>query len=129
SEGLVPYVLASKFPNGAVAVATEGRVTPDNSWRHPEADITLKEAEIDRPIGIFGIYKSLRIRFSKPLPEKVKIYAQDLLAKSAMDITEKVSIGENEIMVSGSLIEDIGTSAGDPDDLSVPGMVIKVVPN
>jgi len=129
SEGLAPYVLASKFPNGAVAVATEGRVTPEDSWRHPEADITLKEAEMDRPIGIFGLYKSLRIRFSKPLPEKVKIFGQDLLAKSAMDITEKVSIGKNEITISGDLIKDIGTSAGDPDDLSAPGMVIKVVPN
>lgn len=129
SEGLAPYVLASKFPNGAVAVATEGRVTPDNSWRHSEADITLKEAEIDRPIGIFGLYKSLRIRFSKPLPKKVKIYGQDLLVESAIDITEKVSIGKNEITISGDLIKDIGTSAGDPDDLSVPGMVIKAVPN
>ena len=30
SEGLTPYVMPSKFPNGAVAIATEGRVTPDN---------------------------------------------------------------------------------------------------
>ena len=36
-----PYVMASKFPNGAICIATEGRVKPECSWYHPRADITL----------------------------------------------------------------------------------------
>jgi hypothetical protein len=58
---LAPYVMVSKFPNGAVCIATEGRVTPGKSWVHPRADVKLEEMETERPIGIFGHYKSLAL--------------------------------------------------------------------
>jgi len=40
-EGGPPYVMASKFPNSAICIATEGRVKPTESWYHPRADIQL----------------------------------------------------------------------------------------
>lgn len=128
-SGLAPYVMASKFPNGAIAIATEGRVTPSQSWIHPKADITLKEAELNKPIGIFGYYESLTIEFLQTLPVKIKIYGQDLLSNKAIDITGKVSINKNEIIIPGTLIENMGTMSGDLGDISVPGMVIKIVSN
>jgi hypothetical protein len=124
---LAPYVLASKFPNGAIAIATEGRVTPNQSWIHPKAAITLKEALVNTPIGIFGYYESLTLEFTETLPNEIKIYAQDLLLKKAIDITDKIIINENSIRIQGGLIEEIGTMGGYSGDISVPGMVIKII--
>ncbi|WP_167615129.1 hypothetical protein [Maribellus sediminis] len=126
-EGIPPYVLASKFPNGAIAIATEGRVTPDKSWQHPKADITLKEVELNKPIGIFGHYESLTFEFSETLPDEIKIYGQDLLSKKAIDITNKIKRDKNSFIIQGNLIDEIGTMAGDKGDISVPGMVIKFI--
>ncbi|WP_167605756.1 hypothetical protein [Maribellus sediminis] len=126
-EGIPPYVLASKFPNGAIAIATEGRVTPDKSWQHPKADITLKEVELNKPIGIFGYYESLTFEFSETLPDEIKIYGQDLLSKKAIDITNKIKRNKNSFIIQGDLIDEIGTMAGDKGDISVPGMVIKII--
>ncbi len=124
-KDLAPYVMASKFPNGAVAIATEGRVMPDNSWIHPKAEILLKEVEIGKPIGIFGYYKSLTLEFAEPLPKQIKVYGQDLLSKKAIDITSKIDLEKNKIIIQGDLIEEIGTMYNDSEDISVPGMVIK----
>lgn len=126
-EGIPPYVLASKFPNGAIAIATEGRVTPDKSWQHPKADITLKEVELNKPIGIFGYYESLTFEFSETLPDEIKIYGQDLLSTKAIDITKKIKRNKNSFIIQGNLIDEIGTMAGDKGDISVPGMVIKFI--
>ncbi|WP_163324726.1 hypothetical protein [Draconibacterium mangrovi] len=126
-EGMPPYVLASKFPNGAIAIATEGRVTPDKSWQHPKAEITLKEVELNKPIGIFGYYESLTFEFSESLPDEIKIYGQDLLSKRAIDITKKIKRNKNGFIIQGNLIDEIGTMAGDKGDISVPGMVIKFI--
>ena len=126
-EGIPPYVLASKFPNGAIAIATEGRVTPDKSWQHPKADITLKEVELNKPIGIFGYYESLTFEFSETLPDEIKIYGQDLLSTKAIDITNKIKRNKNSFIIQGDLIDEIGTMAVDKGDISVPGMVIKFI--
>lgn len=127
SNDLAPYVMASKFPNGAVAITTEGRVTPENSWIEPKADITLKEATVNYPIGIFGHYKSLTLNFGKRLPEDIVIYAQDLLSNKAINITNQVSIRSASVTIPGKLIDEIGTSENDSGDISVPGMVVKII--
>lgn len=128
-QKLAPYVMASKFPNGAIAISTEGRVTPNSSWIHPKADILLKEAEMNIPIGVFGHYESLTLQFEQNLPEGIIIYAQDLLSKEAVDITKTVTIQDNSINIPGFLIDKIGTMENDSNDISVPGLVIKVIPN
>ncbi|MEQ6122564.1 hypothetical protein [Reichenbachiella sp. MALMAid0571] len=126
---LAPYVMASKFPNGAVAIATEGRVQPNQSWIYPKADVILKEVELNKPIGVFGHYESLSLQLMQDLPNGVVIYAQDLLSKQAADITSKVAIHANTIKIPGNLIDEIGTSSGDTGDISVPGMVLKISVN
>jgi hypothetical protein len=124
--GLKPYVMASRFPNRAVCIATEGRVTPQESWIHPRAGITLSGLETGKPIGIFGLYKSLTLIFKEELPADCKVWAQDLLAERATDITGQIRIEGNKLIISGKIIDRIGTSSGDPGDISVPGMVIRV---
>lgn len=128
-KGLAPYVMASKFSNGAIAIATEGRVMPNQSWIHPKATIKLEEVEINKPIGIFGHYESLSLEFVQKLPLNILVYAQDLLSKKAVDITKDVIIKDEILKIPGYLIDEIGTSAGDKGDISAPGMVIKVVLN
>ena len=126
SKGMAPYVMASRYPNGAIAIATEGRVTPENSWIEPKADVTMKEAATNTPIGVFGYYQSLSLEFEDELPQKVTILAQDLLSNSAIDITSKVQISKSSILIDGQLIEEIGTMENDEGDISVPGMIMKI---
>ena len=126
---LAPYLMASKFPNGAIAITTEGRVTPSQSWIHPKADIVLKEVEVNKPIGIFGYYQSLTLELEQNLSQEITIYAQDLLSKKAIDITKKIAIYENSIKIPGVLIDKIGMMENDTLDVSVPGMVIKIMYN
>jgi len=126
NSGIAPYVMASKFPNGAIAIATEGRVSPDKSWMEPRAEVALKEVTANTCIGIFGYYETLCLEFKNELPADVTVLAQDLLSKSALDITDKVNIHKNEILISGQLIEETGTMENDEGDISVPGMVLMV---
>lgn len=63
------------------------------------------------------------------LPQEISIYAQDLLSKEAIEITIDVTIKDNSIKIPGYLIDEIGTMENDTNDISVPGMVIKIISN
>ncbi|MCW8926479.1 MAG: hypothetical protein OQJ84_09495 [Xanthomonadales bacterium] len=125
-DGDPPYVMASKYPNGPVGVATEGRVKPGDQWYHPRANISIEVNDMEQFIGIFGHYLSLTLSLKESTRGIVHIWAQDLLAEEAVDVRHLVKIGENSITIPGALIDRIGTSAGDKGDISVPGMVIKI---
>ena len=127
SEGLAPYVVAAKFPEGAMAVATEGRVTPDKSWIEPRAAVTLPEVTVGTPIGVFGHYASLTLVFTEGLPQDFRVLAQDLLADTATDITDRVSVANGHLVIPGELIDEIGTTENNVDDISVPGLVVKIL--
>ena len=124
--GDAPYVMATTYPNGSVCVATEGRVKPENEWFYPLAKVTIQIKERDKSIGIFGYYNQLTLDFSEPLGNVAHIWAQDLLADGAQDILPDVTIEGKRIIIPGSLIEAIGTSAGDKGDESAPGLVLRL---
>ena len=124
--GDAPYVMASCYPKGPVCVATEGRVKPDDQWYHPRANVTIQVEDAGQSIGIFGHYKNLVIEFSKPLAGIKRVWAQDLLADAAVDITQQVTIADNKLIVPGELIDLVGIAAGDPGDISAPGMVLQL---
>ena len=119
-----PYILASLNPSGAVSIAALGRLSPEEGYFCPEADVTLKVGNA-RIFGIFGYYRSLSLEFDKPLGE-VKIWAQDLAGEVAQDITEKVIITKTCISIPGEIIRTVGLSAATKGDLSDPGMVLKI---
>ena len=122
-----PYVLASRYPNGAVCVATVERLqTEEHSWSIPRADVTLQMGNAKGPIGVFGNYLSLKLCYDLPIPEGTQIWAQDLIGKEPLDITTNVEIDYNTITIPGFLLERIGTMASSPDDVSAPGVVLKV---
>ena len=124
--GEPPYVLASRFPNGAICIGTEGRVKPGESWYYPKADVTAEVGALNSLVGIFGYYASLTLVFENPVPQNAKIWAQDLLATKATNISDKVKIDGNSITIPGKLIEAMGTSENDEGDISAPGLVLQI---
>ncbi len=121
-----PYVMASTYPNGPLCVATEGRVKPDDQWYHPRAKVTVQVKDAHQPIGVFGHYQQLVLEFDGPLDGIRHIWAQDLLTEKAEDIRDQVNITGHSLIIPGKLIDRLGTSAGDPGDISVPGLVIRL---
>ena len=124
--GDAPYVMASTYPNGAVCVATEGRVKPGDEWFYPLAKVTVQVADANQPVGIFGYYEQLILEFPESLDAVTSVWAQDLLAESSADIMKKVTIEDNKLIIPGEIIEKIGTFAKDEGDISSPGMVLKI---
>lgn len=123
SQGAVPFVLASRNPNGAVSVATLGRISTKDGIYFPLANISIEAGNGTNPIGIFGKYKVLTLKFTQDI-SKLRVFGQDLAGNSATDITKKVSIKGNTITLSGELIEQIGLSAASKNDASESGMVL-----
>ncbi len=123
-DGPKPYVISSKNPKGATAVATLPRVSIEKGIYYPEADVMIQIQDRKSPIGIFGSYKSLTLSFIDAVPSSIKILAQDLLSNEAVEITSKTKINGNEILLSGSLIKEIGLSAASKGDISAPGMIL-----
>lgn len=124
ADGPLPYVLASHFPSGATAVAALPRCR-DGELAMPPADVTLDLAEGSTGIGVFGRYRRLKLKF-KSNAEGLRVWAQDLLADEAQDITSRIAIEQNAITIEGGLIDDIGLSSGQPDDPSDPGLVLRL---
>ena len=52
---------------------------------------------------------------------------QDLAADNAFDITAKVKINNNEIVISGEVITEITAKTQDDFDTSEPGVVVKIL--
>lgn len=123
--GPPPFVIAARFPNGAVAVAVQGRTTEERNWIFTPADVTLAVGAARGPIGVFGHYRHLTLRFDAPL-DKVRILAQDLAGERAEDITDQVVIKDNTLTLSGALIERVGLSAASKGDTSDPGLVLMI---
>jgi hypothetical protein len=125
-EGDAPFVMATTYPNGPVGIATEGRVKPSDQWYHPRATVTVQVKDATQPIGIAGHYRALVLEFGTSLDGVKHVWAQDLLADAAIDVKDRVRIEGSTLTIPGSLIDEIGTAAGDKGDSSAPGMVLRL---
>lgn len=120
-----PFLMASKYPNGAVAVVTIDRTLDRECILKPET-VSLEVSDLLSPIGIFGDYKELILNYPDQIDKnKIKIYGQDLAGDIPVDITEQVKIDENRIIITGDLIQKIGLMESSQGDISAPGMVIQ----
>ena len=119
-----PFVLASRYPGGAVAVATVGR-SLGREYVLLEVPVEIEVPALESPVGIFGRYESLTLRYPFALG-KVQVLAQDLAAHEAADITGRVKVEGNKLTVPGSVIAEIGLSAASEGDVSDPGLVLSV---
>ncbi len=127
AEGEPPYVIAGRFPNGAVAVCTLGRTHTSREWFVPPADVTVDAGDAPGPFGVFGHYRTLTIRLPRPLG-RARIVAQDLAGDRAEDVTRQVHVTANTLSLSGALIDRIGMQSSTPGDLSDPGLVLAILP-
>ncbi len=130
SGGIRPYVVASRNPNGAVAVATLGRTlcrgASDREWVTGEvADVTLQVGRSSGPIGVFGRYHSLTLTFDKPVAGR-RMLMQDLAGDAPENVTGLVRWAGNRVTIPGPLIDRIGRSTATPGDKSDPGLVLVI---
>jgi hypothetical protein len=121
-DTLKPYILASHYPNGAIAIASIGR-TIGRAYFTPRADVVLKVSKNDQPFGIFGHFNSLTIEVDQLTPFN-KILAQDLAGNTASDITNQIIRKGNKFTIPGSVIDLIGLAAASKGDKSEPGLVL-----
>lgn len=121
-----PYLLASRYPNGAVAIAAIGRGLGRQYISVP-VNVEQVLPDWEYPIGIFGRFGSLTLVFPN-LPEanKLVVLGQDLAADSAVNITRQVIIDGNKLILSQELIDKIGLQKVSPNDKSDPGLVIRI---
>lgn len=122
----IPFLTASRNPNGAISIAAYARTHTNTGYKPVKsAKVTLNAGDLTGKIGVFGYYGSLSLTFNQDLSGK-KIYAQDILATQAQDITSEVQINGNTLTIDGTLLEEIGRSAGTEGDSSEPGLVLQI---
>lgn len=126
TEGEPPFVIASRHPNGAVAVATLQRASKERGIYMPLADVAIVIGDGDSPVGIFGEYRSLGLTLSQDLGAR-RLWAQDLAGEAPVDITAKVGKHGRTLTMSGELIRQVGRAAASPGDISNPGLVLKLI--
>ena len=122
-----PYVLASTYPCGAVAVSAVGRAL-GREYVTKAVPVTIESRDWHAPVGIFGSFESVTIRYpSAPERKKISVFAQDLAGEVPVDITREVRIDGNCMTVSKETIDRVGLMNATEGDLSGPGLVIKVM--
>ena len=120
-----PFVLASRYPSGAVAVATIGR-SLKRSYVLMEVPVEIEIPSVQSKVGVFGRYESLTLRYPSDLG-KVRILAQDLAGTEAVDISDRVTVDGSSIVIPGGVIADVGLSAASEGDISDPGLVLVII--
>jgi len=126
SKGDAPFVYATRFPNGAVAIAAQERTRVGQAWYMPACDLTLDVSDAPGPFGIFGRPHSVTLIFDKPRSGK-RVLAQDLAGDSAVDISHLVPLRGNTLHIPGEVIQTEGLRHATPGDLSSPGLAIALV--
>lgn len=122
-----PFVLSSLYPNGAVAIATIGRGIK-RDYVTEKVDVVQQVPGINNAIGIFGDYASLTLVLPAGATLKgYKVLAQDLAGETPVDITNKITIKNNRIIIPGEVIRQAGLSAKTSGDLSDPGLVVRFI--
>ena len=121
-----PFIVASTYPNGAVAVAALGRAL-GREYVTKEVAVTIDGRDRHAPLGIFGNFESVTIRFPSAPEKNMKVYAQDLAGETPVDITREVRIEGNSMTISKETIQRVGLMNATEGDLSAPGLVIKVM--
>jgi hypothetical protein len=126
AEGELPYVIASRHPNGAISVATLPRASKGKGIHTPLADITIAIDAGGSPVGVFGQFRSLGLRLSHELGSR-RLWAQDLAGDVSTDITQQVDLKGRTLILPGNLINRVGRFTASPGDISNPGIVLKLL--
>ncbi|SBV97498.1 hypothetical protein [uncultured Dysgonomonas sp.] len=121
-----PYVLASRYPNGAIALVSVSR-TLGREYYTKEVGVTIPVEDIDVPVGIFGYFKDVTLVFPQNVEwGKHKIYAQDLAGDTPVEITNEVKLENNRLIIPSEVIRHVGLMAAGTGDNSDPGLVLRI---
>ncbi len=119
-----PFVVSSLHPNGSCLIAALPRLTPDRGLRTPAAEVSVPVDCAKHPFGIFGEFSALRLRCSGE-KKSIRIYAQDLAAEEAEEITASVTLSDGVLTLDGELLHRIGTTA--QKDHSDPAVLLTIL--
>jgi hypothetical protein len=123
SSGESPFIFASRFPNGAVAIGAQERTHSVRAWYLPASEVELDVEDAPGPYGIFGSFTMLTLIFDRPLHRR-RVIAQDLAGDQSMDITDRVSIDGRSLRLADADLRMVGLHAATDGDLSSPGMIL-----
>ncbi|MCL2531103.1 MAG: hypothetical protein FWE40_02970 [Oscillospiraceae bacterium] len=118
-----PYLVACRNPNGAMSIASLGRVTPQRGYFAPQADVHWQLGANSGAIGVFGHFKSLTLQFDENIAGKT-ILAKDLLHDNWIDITGQVQVRSNAVTLDGTWMQNLCQNR--PGDFSEPGLVLQI---
>ncbi len=112
--------MAARYPSGAVPVVTRPRLAPGRGLYTPLAAVTVDTDCAAGPVGVFGRLASLTLGLSRPSAD-LRVWAQDLAADEAVEVTSEVVVADGRLTVPGVLLDRIGgpRSAEDRSDGAV----------
>lgn len=124
ASGEIPFVVASRHPNGALSFAALPLLDPVKMSHAPKADVRFGAAlEPGVPVGVFGEFGTL------VLDDRTggrRVLARDILGEKSFDITAQCHRVADRIVLPGDVIAGIGSSQNGTGDDSQPGAVISV---
>jgi hypothetical protein len=123
AAGDKPFVFASRFANGAIAVGAQERTRPGRAWYMPTANVELHVGDAAGPFGIFGSLTTLTLVFDRPLAGK-RVLAQDLAADDVLDVTDRVRIDGQKLQLTEANLRSFGLRTVSNGDVSSPGLVL-----
>ena len=100
--------------------------TAENKYKYRvPAKVTVKDAEISAPIGIFGTFEKLNIQFTENL-NNIRVFARNMLSEESFsDITNEVSYSRDTLTIDGKLLEKTAAKRNG-GDLSENAVIIKL---
>ena len=114
ASGDTPFVLASRNPSGALAVAALPRQTNGLSVT-PPADVRIDATLTpDAPLGVFGSFRSVTLRRDAKCGG---IFARDLAGGPVHDITAAATVADGHLVLPGDLLARIGSELNDDDSM------------
>ena len=130
----LPFVVASRHANGAIACATLGRTEEAAGWFFPLAHVVLRVDNAGNrtppAFAFFGHYSSLELQFTEDFGAAgARIVARDLLGGAFVDITGSLNVSASglSIVLPGKVIDSMGTAQATEGDASDPGMLLTIV--
>ena len=118
-----PFVLAGRFPNGALAVGAIPRLEKGRLVT-PPVEVALDAAleANGTPLGVFDAFKSVTVRVALKPGEKVRVTAADLSDGAEHDITAHASFLNGRMTLDGDVLARIGREGNRPGDSSAPAV-------
>ncbi len=96
-----PFVIASRNPNGAYAVAAVRRYQHFNDTDAPDVTCNIKDA---KTVGCFGRFASLTLQTETPV---TRVVAQDLINMTSQDITNQITRTQNALVIDGKALASL----------------------